>query len=298
MLSVFNIQRYSLQDGEGIRTNIFFKGCTLNCLWCNNPEGINAGPDLMFDERLCLGFGDCIRASGGGITTDNGMPVIRREKISDMDKLRDICAARALSVIGKQMTVSDIIKEVEKDSSFYEMSTGGITITGGEPLAQGPELRDLLEGLKEKKISVSAETCLHVPWSIIESLTDVIDVFLADLKHTESEKFMKYTGGNARLIMDNFRHLDETGKKFYVRVPVIPGFNFSRSELCGIIDFAAGLKNISGIHFIPYHSLAKEKYLMLGKEYLFDFHGKIDGNSLKAFIDYAEQKRLKAIILN
>ena len=226
------------------------------------------------------------------------MLVIDREKISDMEKLRDICPARALRIIGKQMTVPEIIKEVEKDKSFYEMSTGGVTITGGEPFAQGHELRELLAGLKRMKISVSAETCLHVPWPVIESLTDVIDVFLADLKHTENEKFMKYTGGNARLILDNFRRLDETGKKFFVRVPVIPGFNFSEAELCGIIDFAAGLRNNSGIHFIPYHSLAKEKYVMLGKEYLFEFQGKIDMNSLKPFIDYAEQKGLKAIILS
>ena len=298
MLSVFNIQRYSLQDGDGIRTNIFFKGCTLNCQWCNNPEGIDAQPSLMFDERLCQRFGDCIKAANGNIKTINGMLVIAREKIGNMDNLRDVCPARALSIVGKEMTVNDIIKEVEKDRAFYQTSSGGVTITGGEPLAQGPELKELLAKLKKMNINISAETCLHLPWTRIESVIDFIDVFLADLKHTESEKFIKFTGGDASLVMNNFRRLDRSGRKFIVRVPVIPGFNFSEDELSGIIDFAAGLKNATEIDFVPYHSLAKEKYIMLGKDYIFEFQGNIDGDSLKPFIDYAHKKGLKANILN
>jgi pyruvate formate lyase activating enzyme len=298
MLSIFNIQRYSLQDGEGIRTNIFFKGCTLRCQWCNNPEGLDPEPSVMFDERLCKKFGDCIKAAGGRIKTMNDTLVIEREKIMDAVKLRDICPVKALTVVGEKMTIQRIITEIEKDRPFYLMSSGGVTITGGEPFFQGPELKDLLRELKKMNINISAETSLHVPWKAVGNLAEYVDVFLPDLKHIDPEKFMKYTGGDARLVLDNFRRLNDTRKKFFVRVPVIPEFNYSESELHAIIDFASELRNARGIHFIPYHSLGKEKYLMLGKEYNFDYHGKIEKSSLKQYVDYAFKKGLEATILN
>jgi len=298
LLTVFNIQRFSLHDGAGVRTNIFFKGCPLSCLWCNNPESIDPVPSIMFDERQCHMFGDCVRAGGGQIVAEGNKLKIEREKIIDFESLRNICPSRAMIVAGEKKSVSQIISEIEKDTPFYEMSGGGVTLSGGEAFSQDPDLMELVIELKKRKIHVSVETSLHVPWETVVKYLGLIDVFLADLKHTGNEKFTMYTGGNVSLVLNNFMKLDKTGKSFIVRVPVIPLFNFSEQELCSIIDFAAMLKNAHEINFIPFHSLAKEKYAMLGKEYIFENHRNIEKAELGQFVEYAEKKGLTAKIVN
>lgn len=252
----------------------------------------------MFDERICHRFGECLKPGNTGILIENEKLKISRNLISDTSLYNEICPSKALIVSGREMTILQILQEIEKDIPFYKMSGGGVTLTGGEPLSQGPELTDLIIQLKNIGIHVSVETSLHLPWEIIETYTGLIDMFLADLKHLDNDKFSKYTGGNAKLVTDNFKKLDETGRKFIVRVPVIPGFNFSHTELSAIIDFAAGLKNASEINFIPFHSLAKEKYLMLGKEYTFGNRRNIKKTELRPFAEYAERKGLISKILN
>jgi pyruvate formate lyase activating enzyme len=298
MLTVFNIQRYSIHDGNGIRTNIFFKGCPLRCQWCNNPEGLDPAPSIMFDERICHQFGECLKPGNGEIDLYNEKLVIKRDLIGDPSKYYNICPSRALSVSGEEKTISQILQEVEKDMPYYNMSSGGVTLTGGEPLSQGPELKDLIIDLRKRGIHVSVETSLHLPWETIGNYVNLIDLFLADLKHLDNEKFLKFTGGNASLVTENFRKLDKTGRKFIARVPVIPGFNFSMAELSAIIDFVAELKNASEINFIPFHTFAKEKYLMLGEEYTFGNQRNIEKSELKPFMEYAEHKGLISKILN
>jgi pyruvate formate lyase activating enzyme len=267
-------------------------------MWCNNPESLESSPSIMFDERLCHQFGDCIRAANGKIIADNGKLVINRDLIADTSIFRKICPSKALIVTGDDLTIAQIIQEIEKDMPFYRMSEGGVTLAGGEPLSQGPELKELMVALKKRGIHISVETSLHLAWEVIESYIDLTDVFLADLKHTDPDKFAKFTGGDASLVMNNFKKLDKTGKKFIVRVPVIPEFNFSSTELFAIIDFASGLKHSFEIDFIPYHELAKEKYTMLGKEYKFGSHTKIEKSQLSPFTEYAEQKGRIVRILN
>ncbi len=298
MLVVFNIQRFSIHDGNGIRTNIFLKGCPLQCPWCNNPESIDPLPSIMFDERGCLAFGDCIKASNGHILMNDHKLIIDRENITDFSALRNICPSKALIVAGQEMSVSQIMGEIGKDVPFYETSGGGVTLTGGEPFLQDPYIGELFVELKAKGIHISVETSLHIPWENIEKYLDYIDVFLTDLKHLDEEKFTKYTGGNAALVLNNLRNLDEKGKPFIVRVPVIPQFNFSESELFAIIDFAAELKNVHEINFIPFHSLASEKYAMLGKVYIFENQRTIEKSELSPYIEYAVKKGLSAKIIN
>jgi pyruvate formate lyase activating enzyme len=297
MLTVFNIQRYSIHDGNGVRTNIFFKGCPLRCLWCNNPESLDSAPSIMFDERICQQFGECLK-NNGEIVLENNKLIINRDHITDITIFDNICPSKALIVSGQEKTILQILEEIEKDIPFYNMSGGGVTLTGGEPLSQGPELKELIIQLKNRGIHISVETSLYLPWEIIENYVNLIDVFLADLKHLDNDKFTRFTGGNAALVIENFKKLDETGRKFIVRVPVIPGFNFSSAELLAIIDFAAGLKNAFEINFIPFHTLAKEKYLMLGKDYTFGNHRSIEKSELAPFAEYAEQKGLISKILN
>lgn len=298
MLVIFNIQRYSLYDGEGIRTNIFFKGCPLNCQWCNNPESIDPSPSILFDERLCMSFGECIKKSNGVIYSKNGSLIIERERIPDPAAFTDICPSRAIVVAGEEKSVDEIFHEIEKDIPFYKISGGGVTITGGEPFAQGPDLAVLLTLIRKKGINIAAETSLHLPWEKIEQYLDLVDIFLPDLKHVNPEKFLKFTGGDAMLVMDNIARLDTSGKEFAVRVPVIPGFNFSYDELTSIIDFVSQLKSKPEINFIPFHSLAREKYSMLGKPYLFENVRPVKKEELVVYTNYAESKGLTTKILN
>jgi pyruvate formate lyase activating enzyme len=251
----------------------------------------------MFDERICQQFGECLKHNGE-IVLENNKLIINRDLITDTTIYDNICPSKALIVSGQEKTILQILEEIEKDIPFYNMSGGGVTLTGGEPLSQGPELKELIIQLKNRGIHVSAETSLHLPWEIIENYVNLIDAFLADLKHLDNDKFTRFTGGNAALVIENFKKLDKTGRKFIVRVPVIPGFNFSSAELLAIIDFAAGLKNASEINFIPFHTLAKEKYLMLGKDYKFGNHRSIEKSELAPFTEYAEQKGLISKILN
>jgi len=252
----------------------------------------------MFDSRLCLKFGDCIRNSGGRIWSEGESLVIDRENITCFDALRDICPSKALTIAGENMSINSIMNEIEKDIPFYEMSGGGVTLSGGEPFTQDGELIELLAELKKRNIHISAETSLHVPWENIEKCLGLVDVFLADLKHTDPEKFAFFTGGNTGLVMENFRKLDNIGAEYVVRVPVVPDFNFSGPELRSIIDFASGLKNSSEIHFIPFHSLAKEKYQLLGKDYLYGNKRNVEKSDLAAYVEYAERKGLTAKIMN
>lgn len=298
MLSVFNIQRYSLHDGSGVRTTIFFKGCPLHCQWCNNPESIDPFPSIMFDERLCKAFGDCIKASEGYIVQDDGILHINREQITEFSRLREICPSMALQVIGRIMSIDEIMSEIRKDIPFYNMSGGGVTLSGGEPFAQDPILSVLLSEIRAEGIHIAAETSLHVPWANIERCLSKVDVFLPDLKHLNAGKFQHFTGGNLDLVLSNFKNLDLSGKEIVVRVPVIPGFNFSETELFQIIDFAASLKNATEINFIPFHSLAREKYSMLGKEYIYGTNPAVEKNELLPFKAYAEKNGLAAKILN
>ena len=141
MLTVFNIQRYSIHDGNGVRTNIFFKGCPLRCLWCNNPESLNFAPSIMFDERICQQFGECLKHNGE-IVLENNKLIINRDLITDTTIYDNICPSKALIVSGQEKTILQILEEIEKDIPFYNMSGGGVTLTGGEPLSQGPELKE------------------------------------------------------------------------------------------------------------------------------------------------------------
>jgi pyruvate formate lyase activating enzyme len=252
----------------------------------------------MFDERLCHAFGDCIKAAEGKIKGNGQKLDIDRENIKNYDRLRNICPSKALIVTGQTMSVQDIIHEIEKDIPFYRSSSGGVTITGGEPFSQDPDLKELLAELKSRKIHICAETSLHIPWDTLNDYLDLVDVFLADLKHIDPVKFNRFTGGNVSTVLSNFRYLDESGKSYIVRIPVIPEFNFSDTELYSIIDFAAGLKNSHEINFIPFHTLAREKYIMLGKEYLFKDSLNIEKSDLLPYIKYTEEKELKAKILN
>ena len=293
---IFNIQRYSIHDGDGIRTIVFFKGCPLRCKWCSNPESQTYGPSLMYDQRKCKNFGDCIEIGKPAITIEEGSLSIDRSNISNIESLRDSCATRAITVVGEDLNSHDLLAEIAKDLPFYRQSGGGVTLSGGEPLSQNGSLSLFLNQLKKNKILISVETTLHVTWRQIERCLGKVDCFLVDLKHTDWFKFKEFTDGDLDLVMTNLEKLDKEGQNIVIRIPVVPGFNHTSDEMTGIIDLAASLQSVNEVHFIPYHTLGSEKYKMLGMDYPYSNHKGIADGEIEPYLERATLKGLNAKI--
>ncbi len=291
-LKIFNVQRFSTHDGAGIRTNIFFKGCPLRCRWCSNPESQSTLPEILYDPSLCRKFRDCTRVPGEQVVIKNDHLSIRRKQISDPEIFRNICPAKAITVSGEERSPEDLIREIEKDLPFYSRGSGGVTFTGGEPFSQDSLLVDLAYGLKQKGIHLSVETSLHVPWIKIEPFTGLIDDFLVDVKHTDEEKYKKYTGGRLSLFHENLKKLIRTGAHIVARVPVIPGFNHSIREMIFITEYILGFGVIREMDLFPYHLLGKRKYQMLGRKYNYGDFASLQEKDLEPYYQYALQKGL------
>lgn len=267
---IFNIQRYSTHDGPGIRTVVFLKGCSLGCRWCQNPESRSRTRDVLFDARLCLEGCDLCQQAAPGIIDRalNGL-IIHREKIAEnhLDALTDCCPTQALTVCGEEQPVADIMATVLRDKPFYDRSGGGITLSGGEPF-MNPELAlALFKASAGHGIHTAVETCLHVPWHAIAPSLPYIDLFLADLKHVDSQVFKQWTDGSAKRVLINLKRLSEAGKTLTLRVPLIPGFNADEASVKAITLFAANELNVRDIHFLPYHTLGMNKYTLLSQPY-------------------------------
>jgi|WetSurMetagenome_2_1015567.scaffolds.fasta_scaffold258267_2 pyruvate formate lyase activating enzyme len=287
---IFNIQRFSTHDGEGIRTLIFYKGCPLRCAWCCNPESQSFDYSILYDRRKCKSFGDCIAAGIPGITNaGKGLEIIRSE-VPVPEILRNVCLSRAIQISGEERSTDELLYEIEKDLPFYRHSGGGVTLSGGEPLSQGESLVELLAALKDKNLDVAMETSLHVEWAQVERCMGLVGTFLVDIKHTDPEKFRVFTGGNLHLVNANLKLLVEAKENVIVRIPVIPGFNHTTGEMEKIVDFAGSLHHIREIHFLPYHTLGTEKYAMLGMDYAFGIKTPVDENTLNNYINYARYK--------
>ncbi|MBC7961088.1 MAG: glycyl-radical enzyme activating protein [Vallitaleaceae bacterium] len=293
---IFNIQRYSTHDGSGIRTNIFFKGCPIRCRWCSNPESQNMKPEIFFDPKKCFLCLECVRCSKNNeFTLADGKIAFQKEAVSDPNIFKDICPSKAIEVVGIEMEVEAIIKEVKKDLLYYQNSDGGVTITGGDPFFQPALLESLTTELKKLGIHISIETCLNVPWSHIKRSVESIDVFLADLKHIEPLKFKEFTQGHLEQVLANFKELEAIHANVIVRIPVIHGFNDTMEEMANILDFAAGLKNVNEVNFLPYHSFGTGKYTLLGRPYQMN-DGKVNDVIIKSFVTYANNLGLRTII--
>jgi pyruvate formate lyase activating enzyme len=285
---IFNIQRFSTHDGEGIRTIIFFKGCPLRCWWCSNPESQSFGYSLMYDQKSCKNFGDCIKQNPAIYKNGSGI-IFNREQLQNLAALKETCISKALTVLGEEKTVEELLIEIEKDAVFYGVE-GGVTLSGGEPLSQVNIIVSLLHELKKREIDVNIETTLHVNWEKIQRTIGLIDTYLIDLKHIDKYKFKNFTNGNAELVKTNLKNLAECGVKIIIRIPVLPGFNHTEAEISSIINFAAQLPNISEIHFLPYHTLGLKKYEMLGMEDQYGKKKRVENSELIPYVKYAEQK--------
>jgi len=270
---VFNIQRYSLHDGPGIRTIVFLKGCPLRCWWCSNPESQRRAPELGFNEGKCIGAAQCAfcaaECPSGALTHSNGGPVqIDRELCKECFTCAEVCPARALTVFGKLMTVDEVLGVVEADGIFYGRSGGGMTLSGGEPLAQAPFAIQLLAEAKRRRIDTSMETCGFAEWADMEEACLHLDSIVFDIKCIDSEKHKQFTGVSNARILDNFQRLCESFPALpkFVRTPVIPGFNDTEQDIGEIADF---IRCKPGVEYelLAYHRLGTPKYGYLGRDY-------------------------------
>lgn len=265
---IFNIQRFSVNDGPGIRTTVFMKGCMLNCLWCHNPESKSPRPQVFLSPRLCIGCGECIKACEKGFHSfsEDGKHLIDRAHCVLCGKCAEACVG-ALEMCGKEMTTEEIVKEVLKDKPFYENSGGGMTVSGGDPLFAPDFTLALLKEAKNQGLHTCIETSGFSRWEKIEALIPYVDLFLWDVKETDSEKHMEYTGVNNELILENLHKLDAAGAKTILRCPVIPGYNDRAEHFAGIGALAESLKNVQEINIEPYHPLGQSKSEAIGEEY-------------------------------
>lgn len=270
---ITNIQKFSISDGNGIRTSIFFKGCGLKCAWCHNPENISYKKELLHDYEKCNKCGKCLQICPNDSLSIEGEKLkIERNTCDACGLCTEYCTFSAMEVAGREYTVNDIMQEIEKDLIFYEKSGGGVTLSGGESMTQNIDfLEQLCRELKQNGLHIAVDTSGHAPTENFRRLIPYIDIFLFDIKIMDSKKHERYVGQDNSLLIKNLKLLKENKSKINIRIPIIEGVNAREEEITEIIDFL-GDTNIRPvqINLLPYHQVGTHKYFKLNMSYSYD----------------------------
>lgn len=257
---VFNIQRFSVHDGPGIRTTIFLKGCNLRCAWCHNPESFQAMKQLQFFQEKCTLCGACMAVCPENAhSIEDGSHKLLREKCVVCGKCAEVCMQEALTVVGKEYSVRELIEIVKKDKAYYQNSGGGMTLSGGEPLLQSEAVIELLCEAKKCGIGTAVDTALAVDQERVEKAAEFADLFLVDIKFFDAKLHKQYTGVDNKRILQNIRWLLEQGKDLYVRIPIIGGVNDTPENAQNIAHFLEGFPNVIQVELLPYHTYGLNK---------------------------------------
>ncbi|MEI8347744.1 MAG: glycyl-radical enzyme activating protein [Pseudomonadota bacterium] len=245
---VFNIQRYSLADGPGIRTTIFLKGCPLRCLWCHNPESLSSQIQLSFNEARCIRCGQC-------------------EQVKSPEEKAQVCPTESKEMVGKWMEAAELLREILKDQAYFESSGGGVTFSGGEPLMQSAFLISFLPQLQQLGLHVTIDTCGQGKTQDLLALAPHTDLFLYDIKMMDTQKHQQLAGVGNELILNNLKRLAQIHGNISLRIPILPGINDGQENMEQIAQLALQLPSIKEINLLPYHRSAVAKYERLGQKY-------------------------------
>ncbi len=289
---IFDLKHYAVHDGPGIRFNVFFKGCPLHCLWCHNPEGISFQPELLLIPNRCAHCGDCVRSCRYQALSQNSEGVILadRKRCTLCRDCLEACQREAIAIAGQEMSVNEVLNEAEKDRIFFDQSGGGVTLTGGDPLAQPAFAASLMEELKKRNIHVALDTSGYADPKVFIRLAKKADLILFDLKIMDNKKHRKYTGVSNDLILDNLKSLDKLSKPIWVRLPLIPGVNDDLENLEAMANFLVGLKSVKMINILPYHKGGVEKIYRLGRDNEFAVYNSPSEDRVEAVIDFFKKK--------
>lgn len=266
---VFDIEKFAVHDGPGIRTVVFLKGCPLHCLWCHNPESQSFEREILFTAQNCTGCGRCVPACPNGChSLKDGVRTFARSACVRCGKCVEKCYPEALKSAGREMTADEVMAEVAQDKIFFQNSGGGITLSGGEPLAHPDFTAALLRLAKEQGIHTAVETCGFAPEKVVKDLLDLVDLWLWDIKALP-EQYPALTGGDWSIIERNLKAVAASGATIHLRCPLIPDVNDSEENLRFIAAIANETQGVERIDLEPYHSLGESKNIRLGKEPVF-----------------------------
>ena len=288
-LNIFEIERFAIHDGPGIRTTVFFQGCPLRCEWCANPESQTMDRHIMFFSKLCSGCGKCVSVcQKNAITIRDGKSHICRDECISCGSCAQECPNNAMKISGRQISCEELFDTIMRDVDYYEASGGGVTLSGGEALLHIDRMIPFLKSCKNSGIHIAVETCGYVPVSNIEMALEYVDLFLFDIKTLDSQKFGKYTGGTIDTVLSSFECIcNNNSEKVTVRVPVIPDFN--DKEILTIMDYAVehGIKNM---HLLPYHTLGISKYKQLGRDYPYHIKESLSPDVLLPYVEIGKER--------
>jgi len=295
--NIFDIERFAVHDGPGIRTLVFLKGCPLKCLWCANPEGQYTNQQLIFMKDKCINCKKCI-----AVCPQKAIRILNDNIVQDWERCINcfncvkVCPVGSRQIKGYRCTAEDVVEEVIKDISFYRRSGGGITLSGVNPVIKIDFSSEILKLCKENNIHTAIETSGYTKWSNFLKITKFTDFIYVDIKHMDSVKHKLYTGVDNNIILANIEKISKLGKPFIIRVPVVTGYNDSNYNILETSRFAKNLDNLVGIELLPYHKLGEYKYKYLGMNYLLENVSIPSSRKMKYLVNLIKSQGMKCII--